>query len=162
MTTTFRRLCLPLFLLVLTAGPFVGCRAQRATMLHEDTRERLSSLPYPADAKYGPDLDIVVTKSRDAVILSNRTARSYENRELWLNRQYVWEVDRIEIGGGNRYTLTNFINEHGEPFPTPGFLRPDKGAPVVLAELYDPRTQLRNRLLVQTIEDRPVGVEGQQ
>jgi hypothetical protein len=150
-----------LLLLLVLAGPFTGCRAQRASFLDADTRDRLSKLPYPDDAEYGPDLNIVVTKSRLNLLLSNREPHTYQDREIWLNRQYVWEADEISIGGGNRYTLTNFINEHGEPFPTPGFLRPDKGAPVVLAELYNPQTRIRNRLLVQTIEDRPVGIEGQ-
>ncbi len=151
-----------LLLLLMVFGLFTGCRAQRVTMLDADTRDRLRKLPYPADAEYGPDLDIVVTKSRLNLLLSNREPRTYDGREIWLNRQYVWEADTIAIGGGNRYTLTNFINLHGEPFPTPGFLRPDKGAPVVLAELYDPQSKTRNRLLVQTIDDRPVGVEGQE
>jgi len=151
-----------LLLLLIICAPSIGCSAQRATLLDADTRQRLSNLPYPEDAAYGPDLNIVVTKSRLNLILSNREPRTFENRELWLNRQYVSEIEQIRIGGGNRYTLTNFINAHGEPFPTPGFLRPDKGAPVVLAELYDPQSKIRNRLLVQTIEDRPIGVEGQE
>ena len=152
----------PALLTLLAAALIVGCQADRATSLSAETVDRLQSLPYPEDAEYGPDLDIVVTKNRLQLLLSNRTARSYADRELWLNRQYVYEIDRVVIGSGNRIPLTNFINEHREPFPTPAFLRPDKGAPVVLAELYDPTTKLRNRLLVQTIDDQDVGIEGQE
>jgi len=137
----------------------LGCQADRATALDADTVDRLKRLPYPEDAEYGPDLDIVVTKSRSQAIVSNRTPRSYHRVELWLNRQYVQEIDTIDIGGGNRFALASFINHYGEPFPTPAFLRPDTGAPVILAELYDPATQLRNRLVVQTIDEGAVGVE---
>ncbi len=147
-------------LLALTA--MVGCQSGRATNLDPQTVEHLANLTYPKDAAYGPDLDIVVTNSRLQLIISNRTARTYANRQLWLNRQYAWEIERVEIGGGNRIPLTNFINLHAEPFPTPGFLRPERAAPIVLAELYDPATQTRNRLLVQTIEGRGTGVEGQE
>jgi len=148
---------LALLLMILTAS--LGCQADRGTALDAESVDRLSRLPYPKDADYGPDLDIVVTKSRLQAIVSNRTPRTYHDVELWLNRQYVQEIDTIEIGGGNRFPLTSFINKHTEPFPTPGFLRPDTGAPVVLAELYDPATKLRNRLVVQTIDEGAIGVE---
>lgn len=149
-------------LLLLAATSLAGCQSNRPTSLAPATVDRFSRLPYPADAAHGPDLDIVVTRSRDRVQLSNRTARTYRDIELWLNRQYVQPLDLVRIGNANSYPVTAFINRHREPLPTPAFLQPQAGAPIVLAEFYDPATRLRHRLLVQSIDTALTGVEGQE
>ena len=112
-------------------------------------RLEMSQLPYPEEATYGDDLDLVITRHAWLIDLTNRTPRSYEDVQLWLNRQFVRRILRIDIGTGHRYALKEFINRYEESFPPGGFLRPEKGMPVVLAELYDPRTELKHRLLVQ-------------
>lgn len=142
--------------------PALGCRRERVTFLDSATIDRLAALDYPATAEYGPDLDIVVVGRRDTVYLTNRTAYRIEDVELWLNRQWVSEPPDIEVGAGVSLSLTRFINQYKEPYPVPGFLRPGDSFPVVLAELYDPETGLRNRLLVQKVEARTVGIEGQE
>lgn len=110
--------------------------------------EALRKLPYPADAEMGEDLDIVVSRRGGRITLSNRTPQSYENVLLWLNRQYVHPVGRIAIGPDNTVALRTCINHYGESFPVGGLLSPDKGFPVVLAEIHDPQTNKRHRLTV--------------
>lgn len=110
--------------------------------------QALRKLRYPADATVGDDLDILVVRRGGRITLSNRTPRSYENVLLWLNRQYVHPVGRIAIGPNNTIALRTCINHYGESFPVGGLLSPDKGFPVVLAEIHDPQTNTRHRLTV--------------
>jgi hypothetical protein len=104
--------------------------------------------PYPAQAELGADLDIVVSQAAGVVHLVNRTPKSYRNVQLWLNDQYGAKVT-VEIGPGNRFALTRFINEHAEHFPIAGILTPDKGFPILSCILFDPATGKRHRLLAR-------------
>ncbi|MEO0514448.1 MAG: hypothetical protein AAF086_04040 [Planctomycetota bacterium] len=133
---------------LVAAAVFLGGCAAPLTMSQEQERQRLAQLVYPAEAEYGPDLDIVVRRDGDHLTLINRTARSYRDVRIWLNQQYVREVPLIKIGPGNRLGLNRFINQHREPFPVGTLLAPDAAFPVVLAELLDLDTGLRHRLLV--------------
>lgn len=108
----------------------------------------LAALPYPADAQRGPDLDILAVREGDALRLVNRTPQAYAGMQLWLNRQYVLPVERIDIGTGNVLTLTHFVNRYGESFPVGGLLTPDKDRPLLLAELYDPAAGVKYPLVV--------------
>lgn len=113
---------------------------------------KLAKTNYPKDSARGEDVDIVVTRKGNTLKLNNRTPQSYENMQLWINQQYVRDVKILKIGntaGENRFELTGFYNVRGEPFPVGGLLTPDKGAHVVLAELYNPATGKRHRLLVR-------------
>jgi hypothetical protein len=111
--------------------------------------ERLSKLPYPETAPYGDDLDIIVVQESGKVQVANRTPDAYEHVQLWLNQQYVNEVDEVAIGARNELPLAGFINYYKESFPRGEFLRPRRAAKVVLAEIYNPTTEQRHRLVVQ-------------
>ena len=143
-----------LLVLLTLAAWLTACTPPLSTS-QQQRRERLSQLPYPADAAYGPDLDIAAVRDGSTLTLANRTARPYREVQLWLNRQYVRELPVIRIGPDNRLDLTRFINEHEEPFPVGAFLTPDDAFPVVLAELYDPDTELKHRLLVWPDDTTP-------
>jgi hypothetical protein len=109
---------------------------------------------YPSEAEYGRDLDVVVRRSGAMVQTTNREPRSFEGTQMWLNQQYVRPVESIRIagpglGGANQHPAGEFVNEHGEPFPVGGFLAPDQTRPLLLAELYDPSTGKRHRLLAR-------------
>ncbi|MGB0767168.1 MAG: hypothetical protein ACPGYV_05620 [Phycisphaeraceae bacterium] len=127
----------------------VGCSALRDTDAPPQTVKRLAALDYPQDAPHGPDLDILLVRSGGQVRLVNRTPTSYAGMQLWLNRQYVRDSGSVQIGTDNLRDLTDFINLYEEPYPVGTFLNPDQTAPLVLAEFYDPRTNIRHRLLVR-------------
>ena len=155
----------PLLALALAAAAFLpGCAelseidARPLTSdprLDRPTVEELADRGYPADAPVGPDLDVVVVQGNVAVELVNKTASSYRNVHVWLNEQYVSPETDVAIGTGNRIDLRKFINALGEPFPVGTLLAPDKGRPVVLAELHDPGLGTRHRLIVQHDDDAP-------
>ena len=115
---------------------------------------QLAQMPYPKDAPVD-DLDIVVVQDDAGIVLTNRTAVEYQNVCLWLNQEYVGLAKRIPIGVESRFELVHFINLHGEPFPTGGWLTPDKAGSVVLAELFD--TQASDRVDSTGIGSSSVG-----
>lgn len=125
----------------------VGCRG-----VDEARALELSRLPYPAEAVPGPDLDILVRQDGGTLKVKNRTPATYRDAQLWLNQQYVAPVREIPIAaGGDQQSLplNGFIDHHGEPYPVGGLLTPDRGFPVVLAELFVPATGQKHRLLVR-------------
>jgi hypothetical protein len=130
--------------LLLSTGGCQGADKQRAT--------QAAQLRYPADAPAGPDLDIVVRQSGGSLKLKNRTPSAYRDVQLWINQQYVSPVAQVPIASGGatqNVSLNQFINHRADPFPVGRFLSPDRGFPVVLAELFDPATGLKHRLLVR-------------
>jgi hypothetical protein len=111
--------------------------------------DRLAATPYPKAAPLGDDLDILIIRHGWDIQLVNRTPRSYRDVQLWLNQQYVGDVNRIQIGAQNSVPLSDFVNSHREAYPVGGFLDPDRGYPLVLAELFTPTDGKRHRLLVR-------------
>ncbi|MCC5828217.1 MAG: hypothetical protein JJU36_02105 [Phycisphaeraceae bacterium] len=107
------------------------------------------TLVYPDRSDRGPDLDIAVQQRGRELRIINRTPRQYSGLQIWLNRQYVAVLDRIDIGANPAVGMNRFVNVHGEPFPTPGLLTPERGQRLVLAEVFDPDTGLRHALWVQ-------------
>ncbi|QQE11533.1 hypothetical protein JD969_18900 [Planctomycetota bacterium] len=130
-----------------------GCRGTAATT--PEYRYELASIPYPKSAKAAPDVDIVAARQGENLRLVNRTPWEYTDIEVWINQQYVYRIDKIDIGSDNLIPLSEAINEFEIPFPLGTFLRPEKGFPVVLTELYDPKTQLKYRLNTPPVRDEP-------
>lgn len=136
----------PLILLTIVACALGGCQKPALDAAEVD---QLSRLNYPIDSEYGDDIDVIVVPAQDTIRLANRTPYAYNNVQVWLNRQYVSEVGRVEIGTGNVLPLARFVNYYQEPFPRGSFLRPRRGEKIVLAEIYDPDSQRRHRMVVQ-------------
>ncbi|MCE9590520.1 MAG: hypothetical protein K8S99_08355 [Planctomycetes bacterium] len=132
-----------LLLLLLGVG---ACSNQQ---LKDPRSVELAKMTYPEEAQPGDDMDIVVERKGGSIRLTNRTPAAYEKCVIWLNQQYVSPVDKLTIGAENKLSLHQFINRWREPFPVGGLLTPDKGYPVVLAELIDPATGKKHRLLVR-------------
>lgn len=125
-----------------------GCE-QPPPVVDGPTAEALSAMRYPGKTEYGPDLDIVVVREGSSITLTNRTANRYAGMQLWLNQQYVSEIEPVVIGANPKLPLEAFINRHRESFPVGSFLQPDLARPVISAELYDPTANVRYRLVVQ-------------
>lgn len=142
------RICILMIGLML-AGSLSGCMYWFEPQPDAQMAPELSKLRYPTDATLGPDLDILVAVNGGTMSLTNRTAHTYANRQLWLNQQYVGLVDKVAIGTENHFDLTQFINLHGECYPIGTFLQPENAFPLVLAELYDPVTKVRQRLVAR-------------
>lgn len=147
-TMTRRTGLLALCAAALTILSILGCE-QPPPVVDGPTADALAALRYPGKTEYGPDLDIIVIREGQHITLTNRTARAYEGMQLWLNQQYVRQVERIEIGVNPDTQLPTFLNRHRESFPVGSFLQPDLARPLISAELYDPASNVRYRLTVQ-------------
>jgi len=139
--------------LVTDAWGELGKRARFTHHPDAETAELLSEIPYPADAERGEDYDIIVEQDGGQLHIANRSARRFDNVQLWLNQQYVGVIGDMPIGTGSRYSLREFVNTHGEAYPAGTFLAPDKAFPLTLAEIYDPEAGTRHRLIARTHVD---------
>ena len=144
LVTAARRVLAVLFV----AGFVAGCAADKP----DAASIELGKTPYPSSAPVGDDLDIVVTQKRSTLYLDNRTPIVLKNIHLWLNQQYIGVMPQIDIGHeseNNTVDLSKWVNRYGETYPLGGFFTPDKAFPVVLAEVFDPATGKRHRLLAR-------------
>ncbi|MFA9477811.1 hypothetical protein ACERK3_05825 [Phycisphaerales bacterium AB-hyl4] len=123
-----------------------GCST--STFVDDERAQNLATLAYPDQAEHADDLDILVQRRGGRIQIINRSPEVLEDMQLWVNRQYVREISRIDIGVDNSFSLRHFINRYQEAFPTAGLLSPDRTEPVTSAELYDPETSQRYRLTV--------------
>ena len=140
-----------LFLLTVTLL-LGGCAGMNIPQTY---RAELSDLPYPAEAPYASNPDILVVREGTNLRVVNRTPAAYNNMQLWLNQFYVYNNPQINIGANNMIALPLFINRYEQSYPVGTFLRPERGYPVVLAELYDPNAKVKYRLNVQPVRDDP-------
>lgn len=132
---------------MLLTGVATGCQSQgRSAEEDLKLRKQLAAMVYPAQAKTGPDLDILAQKRGSNLVLTNREPRSFRKVQIWVNQQYVTVVPEVAIGTLAECPLSQVINEHGEVLPHSLWLHPDQRTPVLLTELYDPATGLRHRL----------------
>ncbi|WP_432799835.1 hypothetical protein [Poriferisphaera sp. WC338] len=140
-----------LFLLIATVL-LTGCAG---AMIPHDYKVALSNLPYPKDAPYGKNPDIVVVREGTNLRIVNRTPWAYPDMQLWVNQLFVYNNPSVNIGTNNIVPLPECINLYEESYPVGTFLRPERGYPVVLAELYDPKAKMKYRLNVQPVRDDP-------
>ena len=136
--------------------PLAGCDGPDS-LIDEARAQQQAELIYPEAAELGPDLEVLVMRDRRKIRLVNLTPRSLRRVQVWLNAEYTRTLDRIEIGSDNVFALRRWVNSHGESYPTGSFLAPDKSRLLALAEVYDPRTGLRHRLVVQPQQDTVTG-----
>ncbi len=139
-------------LLLVSLSTLIGCKyvGLKKTPIDPALAQQLSQLVYPKDAPLGDDLDMLVIHNGEAIQLINRTPMIYRDVHLWLNRQYVARIDQVRIGTGNHYDLAGFFNHYAEPFPVAAPLRPEIARRVLAAELFDPATGKRHRLVVRS------------
>lgn len=145
-------ICLTAVLLPVVVGT-TGCRSNASRADQPNWARQLADLEYPKDANYGEDLDIRATKQGAVLVLVSREPKSYENVQLWLNRQYVSVIERVDVAQQIDAPFAYFINEYGESFPVGWLLAPEEARPVLSAEVYDPGTGLKHRLVAVTEKD---------
>jgi hypothetical protein len=101
------------------------------------TGKRLAAAdrPYPAGLEIGEPLAIEVVRKGNSIQLDNRTVRTFEGAELWLNEEFGATVPLIGIGRGEGMSLVSFVNRYGDHYPVARFLRPELDRSLISAEL---------------------------
>ena len=146
------RFVLVLLMVLTCLAGLTGC-ASKGSGIDAQTVQRLASFTYPESALHGKDFDILVIREGETLKVINQGPDSIRSMQLWLNQQYVKEIDMLPVGESN-WALLSFINSFEESYPIGGFLAPDKSRPLLIAELYDPETGNIHRLVVQP--EKPV------
>ena len=90
---------------------------------------------YPQQLPLEQPIDIEVVRTGNAVRLVNRSVRSYENVEIWLNQDYGARLNRVPVGASQSIDLESFVNQYGELYPIGKFLTPDRDLALVMAEI---------------------------
>ncbi len=134
-------------------GAAFGTGGAQSVGASEADEADLASLRYPKDAPFGQDMDVLILPESQHITIVNRSVQPLENMQLWLNQQYVGRLDSLGVGARKRMSLSDFVNRHGESFPTAGFLTPDRALLLVHTELFDPRTGHRHRAVVMLAGD---------
>jgi len=93
--------------------------------------------PMPADLAQEQTLDIQVFRNGTRLVLTNSTARTFEDATLWVNRRFSMPIERFEIGQTLNPELRGFVDEFGVPFRAGGFFATEPPDPVVLVQLED-------------------------
>lgn len=131
---------------LLVTASLAGCGTASAGA--QGRRAELARLEYPKDAPFGQDMDVLILPASQSITVVNRTAQPLGAVQLWLNQQYVGVVDGLAVGAKKQMSLADFINAHGESFPTAGFLAPDRALRLVHTEIFNPQTGRRHRAIV--------------
>ncbi len=147
------RTCL-LLLMMMTVAP--GCEGidHVLTSLTPTGTPTQTAEPrqYPAELPASEAYDVeVVRVNRKQVRLDNRTSRSLDGAQLWLNAEFGGAVESLPIGEGANLPLTMFVNHFGERYPVGSFLEPEKTRGIVAAELIIDNK--RHPLTVRLAED---------
>jgi len=143
--------------LALTAGLLTLSACASSKVLTDTHAIALSQLTYPNDAEHAPDQDIEVFRVRDKLRVINRSTRTFTNVQLWLNQQWVTDIDHIDVGTGkhgglvtaNEFVLDSFVDQYRRPYPVGTLLSPDKTQQLVFAEIFVPEEGKRYRLAVR-------------
>lgn len=78
--------------------------------------------PYPADAQRGGEIDAraEIGYMWNIINLVNYSGQDWENLEVWVNRQYVLPLARLESGQPKRISFKMIYNDQGAYLPLEG------------------------------------------
>lgn len=95
----------------------------------------LATRPYPAHLVQFETIDIQVFREGAELIVVNATPQSFTDFDLWVNRRYMFHVDRLDAGETRRIGFGDFFDQWGETPVAGGFFRTDRPTPAVLVQL---------------------------
>ena len=97
---------------------------------------------YPGEKLQSEVLNIQAIRDADAISLTNTTAQRFETTRVWLNQEFSYVVDGIDVGETIRIDLHEFRNRYGARFRAGGFFATQRPKNVVLAQFEtDPDSQ---------------------
>jgi hypothetical protein len=151
MRTTVRTRWIALAAAALFFAP-LGCASRRYD-------PALATRPYPRDLHQDHVVDVQVFRDDTRIEITNSTARSYHDFDLWINQRYVRRVESLEAGQMIRLSLWDFFDQWGQSMIAGGLWRTVPPTPVMLVEIQvDDQQPLTGLVAVRTdpITVRPV------
>ena len=136
----------PALVLLTVASVVTGCQS-----LQSDPAK--ASVPYPKSLHEPTSIDVQVIRDDTEITLSNATAQSFADFDLWLNQRYVRHVRALPAGESITLSLWGFHDVRGEPFNAGGFWRTEAATPLWLVEIQTgPESPLVGLITIVTDE----------
>ena len=89
---------------------------------------------YPSNLPVNSIANVQVTRSGNDMVIVNGTVIDFKDMKLWLNRRYMYQVERIKPGETVRISMGEFWDVWGGGPNPGGLLRWYDPTPVVLLE----------------------------
>ena len=89
---------------------------------------------YPTELDQERMLEIQVIRDGGELIVVNATPQSFADFDIWVNRRYMYRVDRLEAGETRRFWFGDFFDEWGESPVAGGFFRTERPTPAELVQ----------------------------
>ena len=91
--------------------------------------------PYPQQLDQGTMVKVQVFRDGGELIIVNASPQSFNDLDIWVNRQYMLHLDRLEVGETRTLWFGDFFDQWGETPVAGGFFRTDAPTPSVLVQL---------------------------
>lgn len=116
-----------LFLVALLAIAIAGCGGRR----YEPSR---ATRPYPEELGQGSMIAVQVFRDAGDLIIVNASPQSFEEIDVWVNRRYMLQLDRLDAGETRRVWFGDFFDQWGETPVAGGFFRTEAPTPSVIVQ----------------------------
>ncbi|MFB0986171.1 MAG: hypothetical protein QMB94_07705 [Phycisphaerales bacterium] len=127
---TFGRLVRATMTAILTFSVIAaaGCSGKE----YDPTR---ATRPYPEQLGQGAMVKVQVFRDGGSLIIVNASAQPFDDLDVWVNRQYMLHLDRLDVGETRTVWFGDFFDQWGETPVAGGFFRTDAPTPSVLVQL---------------------------
>jgi hypothetical protein len=117
-----------MLLVALLAIAIAGCGGRR----YEPAQ---AGRPYPEELGQGSMIAVQVFRDAGDLIIVNASPQSFEELDVWVNRRYLLQLDRLAAGETRRVWFGDFFDQWGETPVAGGFFRTEAPTPSVLVQL---------------------------
>lgn len=91
--------------------------------------------PYPEELGQGSMIAVQVFRDAGDLIIVNASPQSFEELDVWVNRRYMLQLDRLGAGETRRVWFGDFFDQWGETPVAGGFFRTEAPTPSVIVQL---------------------------
>ena len=121
---------------MVVAGVVGGLAGGLAACTNERRIVGLNEFPvYPIDKPQARVLNVQFVRDSSTVSLTNTTASSFDRFTIWLNQEFSYVVDGMDVGQTVEIDLGAFRNHFGAAFRAGGFFATERPKNVVLAQI---------------------------
>lgn len=118
----------PMLVVALLTIAIAGCGGRR----YEPSR---AGRPYPEELGQGSMIAVQVFRDAGDLIIVNASPQSFGELDVWINRRYMLQLDRLAAGETRRVWFGDFFDQWGETPVAGGFFRTEAPTPSVLVQL---------------------------
>ena len=95
----------------------------------------LATRPYPVELDQDRIVEIQVFRDGGELIVTNASPQSFIDFDLWVNRRYMLNIERLDAGETRTFWFGDFFDQWGESPVAGGFFRTEAPTPIVLVQI---------------------------